>query len=161
MFFALAGKHAERPQLAHPTALDQATYTLEDYRALFEGVTQEQAIGEASTAYLHHPQSAKCIRQHIPHVKLIAILRDPVERAYSNYVMYIQWGLETRDFPRAVREKENRVVGEYPPGRLYVQLGFYYSQLRNYFATFDQEQLKVHLYEDFRNDPSSSQDRID
>jgi len=153
MFFTSAGTHPEGSRLPHPTALGQAIANLEDYEALFADVDEEKAIGEASTAYLHNPQAAQRIKQSIPDVKLIAVLRHPVERAYSNYVMYCEWGLENRDFARAVREKDDRVVGEYPPGRLYVELGFYYNQLRRYLDTFNQEQLKIYLYDDLRKDP--------
>ncbi|MEQ9368153.1 MAG: hypothetical protein RIG63_03850 [Coleofasciculus chthonoplastes F3-SA18-01] len=49
--------------------------TLEDYKALFQGTSDEIAIGEASTSYLTHPQAAERIQYHIPNAKLIAINR--------------------------------------------------------------------------------------
>ena len=57
--------------------------TLEEYTALFDGVTTETAIGEATPHYLVYPVAAQRIRDLIPGVRLIASLRDPVDRAYS------------------------------------------------------------------------------
>ena len=66
--------------------------TLEDYQALFQEASDEIAIGEASTSYLTHPQTAERIQYHIPHAKLIAILRDPANRTYSLYIMLLMLG---------------------------------------------------------------------
>ena len=106
MFFTLEGKNIDRTEVSRQITLKTAVNDIEDYQALFQGVSNEKAIGEASTAYLHCPWCAERIKQYIPDVKLIAILRDPIERAYSNYLMYVRWGLETLDFPEAVRQEE-------------------------------------------------------
>ncbi len=57
---------------------------LGDYLSYFEGAAAETAIGEATPEYLVVPEDPKRIRQRIPHARLIAILRDPTERAYSH-----------------------------------------------------------------------------
>ncbi|MEQ8999686.1 MAG: sulfotransferase domain-containing protein [Coleofasciculus sp. B1-GNL1-01] len=66
--------------------------TLEDYQALFQGASDEIAIGEASTSYLTHSKAAERIQCHIPNAKLIAILRDPAYRTYSLYIMLLMLG---------------------------------------------------------------------
>src|SRR3989338_3833819 len=67
--------------------LGDAINTREDYEREFEGVKNEKAIGETSPAYLAVPTAPERIHGLIPHAKLIAILRDPAERAYSHYLM--------------------------------------------------------------------------
>ena len=61
------------------------TANIEEYRALFRGASDEKAIGEASTMYLYSPQAPSRIKHYIPKVKLIAIFRNPVDRAYSTF----------------------------------------------------------------------------
>jgi len=153
MFFTLEGKKLDRTRPGHQITLKNGVNNIDDYQALFQGVSNEKAIGEASTAYLHRPWSADRIMRYIPNVKLIAILRDPVERAYSNYLMYVRWGLETLNFPQAVREEEIRISNNYPQGWHYVKLGFYYQPLMHFSGQFHQSQIKVYLYEDFVNSP--------
>ena len=88
----------------------QIVKDLENYRKLFQGVTEERAIGEASTVYLYSSRTAERIHSYIPDAKLIAILRDPVERAYSNYVQAIHSDREPLDdFLQAFREEQNRI----------------------------------------------------
>ncbi|MGQ4646866.1 sulfotransferase domain-containing protein [Lyngbya aestuarii] len=67
-----------------------AITNLEDYRALFQGVSDEIAIGESSTTYLELPQiTAERIKSDVPNAKLIAILRNPVDSVYSIYLIDI------------------------------------------------------------------------
>ena len=123
------------------------------YQYLFKGVSDEKAIGEASHCYLYEPQAVARIRQHLPDAKLVAILRNPVDRAYSHFLHMVRNGTEPlTDFVQAIREEEtganqNRSVQDY------VGRGRYYAQLKRYFDAFDRKQLKVYLYEDLTNAP--------
>lgn len=154
MFFTLDGNLPDRNEPSHQITLKEAVSNIEDYRALFQNVSDQRAIGEASTSYLHCPWSAENIKRYIPDVKLIAILRDPIQRAYSNYLMYVRWGLETLSFAQAVRKEENRIRNDYPMGWHYVRLGFYYEPLKHYFDLFDPAQIRVYLYEDWNIKPA-------
>ena len=84
-FFALEG---ETLNFNGPTrGINQTSInTLEAYSQLFQKVTTEKAIGEASTIYLSSPKAPERIKHYLPDVKLIAILRDPSERAFSSYM---------------------------------------------------------------------------
>lgn len=120
---------------------------IKDYQALFEGVSDQTAVGEASTEYLRSPKAPKQIWHHIPDIKLIAILRDPVERAHAAYLMHIREGWETLDFAQALQEEETRIRNNWSFGH-YATAGFYYTPLKRYFDMFDRSQIKVYLYED-------------
>ena len=123
------------------------------YQHLFKGVSDEKAIGEASHCYLYEPQAVARIQQHLPDAKLVAILRNPVDRAYSHFLHMVRNGTEPlTDFVQALREEEtnayqNRSLQDY------VGRGRYYAQLKRYFDAFDRKQLKVYLYEDLTNAP--------
>ena len=158
-FFALEG---EKPDFRGPSDLEimrrsnsvSLTTDIEAYRALFRGVSDETAIGEASTWYLYVPKAPERIQQHIPNAKLIVILRNPVERAYSSFLHLVRGGREPlTDFAQALREEETRIYDNWEPLWHYKQMGFYYVQLRRYYDSFDREQIGVYLYEDFENDP--------
>lgn len=126
--------------------------SLETYKQLFDGVTQEAAIGEASPLYLYSPKAVERIKHYIPNAKLIVILRNPVERAYSCYTHLIREGFETLSFREALEEEKKRIQKNWAHLWHYQTAGYYHEQLKRYFDTFDRNQIKVYLYEDFNTD---------
>lgn len=135
-------------------ALKGTVTDLETYKQLFEGVQNEKAIGEASPTYLSHPRAPERIKHYIPDAKLVAVLRHPAERAYSHFLHSVQKGLEPLNatFEEAISTPSVK-VGRYVRHRSYVSMGFYAQQLQRYFQLFDKDQIRIYLFEDFRNDP--------
>jgi len=127
---------------------------LNTYKKLFEGVTNEKAIGEASTTYLACPWTPKLIKETIPDVKMIAVLRNPVDRAWSHYLMHAAKGhpMFSADFAKAIQEtKVYRRAGEtWKFG--YISMGMYYEQLQRYYSIFEREQIKIIFYQDILDD---------
>lgn len=120
--------------------------TFDDYCQLFKDVKDEIAIGEASPNYLFHYQSsAPKIKKYLPDAKLIAILRNPVERAYSDYLMHIRDAIGYRPLSEQIKYSAHK--------SFILRKGFYYEPLRFYYEQFGQEQIKVFLYEDFCQQP--------
>ncbi len=130
-----------------------AVTTLPAYEALFAARTTERAIGEASPFYLCIDGVAERMAQRIPDAKLIAVLRDPAERAFSNYVMFLRDRRETLSFRRALAECEARRRAHWAQGWQYVDMGFYARQLRRFYAVYPAAQIKVCFYEDLDRDP--------
>jgi hypothetical protein len=159
-FFASEGKipdfRGPIPPGLRPKSTKRAPYAItdiEDYRALFDGVTSETAIGEASHSYLYTPGAPERIRKYMPDARLIAVLRDPVERAYSHFCFMVQNGREpAADFVRAIEEEEAGMRNDWWPTFQYLRVGFYYAQLRRYFDLFAPGQIKIYLQEDLRFD---------
>ena len=109
------------------------------------------AIGEASPWYLHMPKASERIKHYIPEAKLIAILRDPVERAYSQFGMHLGFNYEPiADFTQAIRAESEPIRSNWSPRWYYKQRGFYYAQLKRYFDLFERNQIRVYLYEEFQ-----------
>ena len=126
---------------------------LEDYRSLFEGVSQD-TIGEVCTDYIYGSKDPERIYHHIPNAKLIAILRDPSDRGYSQFLGNYRDGIEPlTDFADALREEDARIANNWHYRWHYKQRGFYYAQLKRYFDRFDDRQIKVYLYEDYADHP--------
>lgn len=132
-----------------------------EYRALFAGVANEAVVGEACTAYLYDPEAPARIRRLIPDTKLIAVLRDPVERAYSSFLQQVRDGLETTtDFAEALAFESERMRQNWRPLWHYRQRGFYFEQIARYLEHFERSQLRIFLYEDLQQDPAGMMKEI-
>ncbi len=114
--------------------------TIEDYGKLFDGVKNEIAIGEASPNYLFHYQSSSArIQQYVPDAQLIAVLRNPTERAYSDYLMHIRDAINYRPLEKQIEHSVHK--------SFILQKGFYYTPIKYYLDIFGKDQVKVFLYE--------------
>ena len=138
------------------------------YRAHFPflGKLHEQNAQtfEASPYYLFHPLCARRIREKLGPVRLITILRNPIDRAYSHYQMEVRLGREKQDFEKAiwnddemVRQKARVVNGtngnnRYFSEKSYLQRGNYIEQLDEYFRIFPKENIHVIIFEEFISD---------
>jgi Sulfotransferase family len=156
-FFAFEG---EKPYFRGPGDQELYNYIVVDnlgeYLALFQGASSETAIGEASVNYLYLPRACARIKHYLPEAKLIAVLRDPVERAYSSFLHMTRDGREPlNDFAQALRAEGGRIQDGWAPIWHYKQAGFYHAQLKRYYEAFAREQIRVYLYEDLNNDPVS------
>ena len=114
--------------------------------------------GEASPHYLFHPLGPQRVAQTIPDVRLIALLRNPVERAWSHYRRYIYLGRETLPFTEAIAEEEQRLSAD--PYDLaghtsYLARGLYANQLDHWFDLFPRGRLLILRSEDFYADPGA------
>jgi len=161
-FFAFEG---EKPRFQGPG--DQELYNyivvddVEGYRRLFQGASKETAIGEASANYLYIPRARDRIRHYVPEAKLIAVLRNPAERAYSSFLHMTRDSREPfDDFAQALQAEQERVQNNWGPIWHHKRAGFYYAQLKRYHEAFDRDQIKVYLYEDLRNNPIGVQKDI-
>lgn len=114
------------------------------YRSLFVDAQPGQLIGEDTTTYLCSPYASSRIAKLLPDVKLIALLRDPVDRAYSQYFHNVRAGRHSVSFERTLRTN---------PGALLMH-GFYYEQLERYRGFMDAGQMLVLFFEDFAADPT-------
>jgi Sulfotransferase family len=125
------------------------------YLDLFARTEPGMAAGEASVSYLYRPATAERIFRRLPHVKLIAILRNPVERAYSAFSYLRERGSEPlSDFTEALAAEDARVRENWTHIWHYKCMGFYGEQLARYFRRFDREQIHVLTLDDFVEDPA-------
>lgn len=153
-FFAFEG---EKLDFRGPgiTINEIAVTDTKSYCKLFDGVSNEVAIGEASTTYLPTSRASKRIKYHIPDAKLIAVLRNPVDRAYAAFMHAVRDGREPiTNFDEALQAEEDRIKNNWGFLWRYQSLGFYSEQIRSYFDSFKQGQIKVYIYDDFTNSPS-------
>jgi hypothetical protein len=108
---------------------------------MFAGAKDELAIGEVSPQYIRCPTAAQRIRERIPHVKLVASLRNPADRAFSGFLMRTRRGEAVDSFYKELTAQSS-----------HVKEGFYYHRLKRYLDLFPREQLKIYLFEEFKKD---------
>ncbi len=127
-----------------------------DYAALWRGAERFRARGEASTSYLYLPSAAPEIHRQLPSVRMIAVLRDPTERAHSNYLHMRRDAREPlADFSAALDAEPERIRRGWAHHFHYRTCGFYSAQLRRFFALFPREQIRIYLYEELSEDPAA------
>lgn len=124
-----------------------------EYQALFDGARNERAIGEVSPVYLASTQAASRIAERIPEVKLLAIVRNPVERAYSRFLGRTRDGLEKRtSFAAIIQEEEKAGLLRDDASGTYVASGFVFHFLGSYLERFPRESFCVRVFEDLKSD---------
>jgi len=124
-----------------------------DYLQLFKESYNEKCIGEISNGYLYSKIAAKEIYDFNPNAKIIIVLRDPVERAFSHWLMDLRGDDVCRkSFLDAINEDQNNKEKGWGKSHLYIELGMYYEQIKRYLDVFPQEQILILLFDDLKND---------
>jgi len=130
----------------------KAVTSLQMYLALFQGAKQK-ALGEASANYLYSATAPKTIAKFSPNAKLIAVLRNPVDRAYSSYLYTLRDGRETAtSFEQALELEQKRIADNWEHLWHYSEMGFYFEQIKRYLEYFPEQQIKIILQEDLKKD---------
>jgi hypothetical protein len=162
-FFDTSYEKGERWYRGHfPTRLGPKGY-----------VGTPKITGEGSPYYLFHPSAPERVSNMLPEVKLIAMLRDPVSRAYSHYWHEVQRGFESLSFEQAMDSEAERLAGEderlqADPGYTsfshqhwsYLARGRYAEQLRGWYARFPRGQILVISSKEFFADTDGVYSRI-
>ena len=131
--------------------------SLSEYFSMFSSVENESAIGEASPAYIYNENAPHLIKEHLPDVKIIAILRQPTDRAYSNFLHTKRADRENvNSFEQAIKIEKERISDNWSPLYHYIQKGFYSVQLKRYYNLFPKENIKVYLFEDVVKNPKET-----
>lgn len=149
-----------RDHRGRPAVIARTSVTDTDaYRDLFPGVG-DGVTGETSPAYLYVPETAANIAARVPDARLVAILRDPVDRAVSAYQHLLREGREPLDLEAAVDAEPRRIEAGWGILWRYVDAGRYATQLQRYLERFDPSQLLVLLHEDLVDDPVATCQRV-
>ena len=121
------------------------------YLRLFRRAEGYKAIGEASPSYLWEANAPYRISRAVPDAKIIILLRDPVERAYSHYLMDVREGLQDLPFCEALQRDWSERSKGWSVSHLYVELGLYAQQVRRYLDIFGPEQVLILMFEELTN----------
>lgn len=123
-----------------------------EYAQLFDPAPSESVvIGECSTSYLWSKVAPTNIAKTHPKARILIMLRDPISRLYSHYMMARKYGFTSRPLIDAVKSDMNHPQKGWGSSELFVELGLYTDQIARYKALFPETQIKIMLTSDLRN----------
>jgi len=171
--YSLAARHPEI-EMAKPVVPEPKFFLRDDLyekglsyysRTWFAFIPQDKHAGEKSTNYLESAVAAERIRRCLPAVRLVFILRNPIDRAFSNYLWSRQSGLQAADFETALaqedaRERDMPQALRYSRPHALFSRGLYAELLRPYFLRFPREQILVLRFEDILVAPEGVAERF-
>ncbi len=157
---------------AHPNVIKQkvnefAYFVLDEmynegYDSAFEKYF-EKSSGNSNTVIaknvgvMYMPNAIKRLHEHNPHVHVVLLLRNPVERAYSNYYYALRKGDETLEsFEQAIEAEPKRLQQDAKHWRncAYLNRGLYCNSIEEFLKYFPKKQLHIYLFENFKKEPS-------
>jgi hypothetical protein len=162
-FFAFDGEQTDLPLTDEALQRMRANSVVDagSYHQLFLRRRGAQAVGDVSPAYLYSSVAARQIRQVVPDIRLIAILRDPVDRAYSAYFRRADVDPDPGVFVEtAEREHEKMERGDKLPLYPLIKGGLYSQHLPSYLDLFSSDRRMFCIFETFWNDHLSSLEEI-
>lgn len=124
----------------------------EQYIKLFRNVKNEKAIGEITNSYLYSKEAARNIHSTFPDAKVIMMLRNPIDRAFSHYLMDLRIGYETADFMTAVKKDMARDPKGWGISNLYIEIGMYAEQVKRFVEVIPEQQRRIYIFDDFKKD---------
>lgn len=128
----------------------KALRSREEYFSAFSRAPEGSVIGEVTHVYLYAEESPGLIREALGTPRIIAFLRNPVDRAYSQFAFHREFGLDPLDtFEEAVEREAERIRAGWDPVYHYVGRGFYGSQLTRYYRLFPESAIRVYKFEEF------------
>jgi Sulfotransferase family len=134
--------------------------SMEEYRAAFRGSDGAAAVGEVSPSYLYHESCHEEIARTLPGVRCIAVVRNPVDRAFSNWVHQRRIGAETLSFADALRAEEQRRADGWGDFWRYADHSRYVDRLNSLAGAVGRQNLLVLAFPDVVGDPGATQERL-
>lgn len=125
------------------------------YRLLYADAGGAAAVGDGSTSNLSVPGAAAVLARDVPDARIVAILRHPVDRAFSHWSHFRAAGAEPLDFAEAVQAEAERLAAGMPATYQYLGRSRYCRQLAPYYDLFRRDQVLVHLYDDLVADSAA------
>jgi hypothetical protein len=160
-FFLTDGPPPTRGGPGDVTTYREHVWRREDYEALFDPASAGVLRGESTPFYLYNRNAQARIQALVPGAKLIVILRDPVERAHSNWTHLWSAGLDPfGDFVEACAQEQRRIEAGWADFWHYTALGRYGEQLEHLYTVFPREQVFVFRYRELVENPARVLDRI-
>ncbi len=137
----------EQPSYGERVVLEEG-----HYYALFQNAGNYSIVGEASPSYLWDINAPYRIKKANPKAKIIILLREPIDRAFSHYLMDVRRGIQRESCYDALAGDYVRERKGWGVSHLYVELGLYSEQIERYFNTFDSNQILILQFKELKMD---------
>lgn len=129
--------------------------TIEEYLQLYRDAKDEKVIGEISNGYLYSSVASNEIYHFNNDAKVVMVLRNPIERAFSHWKMDLRGNdVYRKSFIGAIEDDLMKTDKGWGRSHLYIELGLYYEQVKRYMDLFPKNQILIFLYEDLDRSPN-------
>lgn len=160
-FFMCDGPPPTRGGPGDAKSFRERIWRREEYEALFDGAPEGTLRGESTPFYLYDRDAQRRLHDAVPNARLIALLRDPIERAHSNWAHLWSAGLEPQgDFVAACMLEQRRAKAGWATFWRYLDLGRYGEQLQRLYERFPRDQVLLLRYRQLRDEPAKTLDEI-
>jgi len=146
-----------------PSIRQQSLYYDEDiidseksYNAIFKSAAQSQILGESSVSYFYYDSVPAKIYEYNPASKIVIVLRNPIERAYSHYLMDSRLGYCSKKFVEIVRNPNDNPLHY----QQYIKISQYTKPVTRYLKTFGSDNIHLIIQERFRNNPQKELQKL-
>lgn len=137
------------------SVLSEIPKNFDEYFKNYSHKRENQIAVDVSPSYLFHYKSAGLIKKALPNVKIVFILRRPEEKVFSQYLHLASEGREILTFEEALNQENSRKTKGFSDMWLYTESGYYSDAICAFQSSLGVENVKVILFDDFRNDPGS------
>jgi len=125
------------------------------YEAEFAGARGEKVLGDISPSYFDFAEVAPAMRRELEDARIVILLRDPVAKAFSQYMHLVRDGRETLCFYDALQAEAERTGRHWSMIWRYAASSLYADRLRHYLDSFGDRRVRIHLFEEFVAQPQS------
>lgn len=136
----------------------QITKNLKWYLEHFNETDGKVWIGEKTPTYSYHPEAAERIYKEFPKIKLIWLLRDPIDRAYSHYNFFLQRGQEYASFKQAINRELKGQTDHFTKN--YLDRSIYVNQISAFQEYFSLDNMIFLKYEDYIHSPQQTINQV-
>ncbi len=147
-------RNSSGPGDAH--VLRSACATRAEYEAFFTGAQDARAVGEVSPSYLYYADAADALRAELGEIRIVVVVRDPIEKAYSQYMHLVRDNREPLSFRDALEAEQQRTHSGWAALWRYAGSSLYMPGIERYRSTFGAERVKVIVQDDLRADPATA-----
>ncbi len=133
------------------------------YHSHFDPLPSQRLLGEATPVLMYYLQAPRRIWEYNPDIKLIMVLRNPIDRAYSHWNMQRDRGRDSRSFWEAIHTEDDKTRETLPAQNIkysYIARGFYSEQIRRLRSYFPASQMLALKSESLREEPTECMDQI-
>jgi len=127
--------------------------TFNEYLSFFRHCDGSKMAVDISPSYLFHHEAAEVIKHFLSDVRIVFILRNPVEKGFSQYLHLVAAGRETVSFEEALERESKRKAQGFADMWLYRASGYYSVALEHFMQVFGRKNMKIFYYEEFLHDP--------
>ena len=133
--------------------LSHICQTREEYESFYAQATKQYAVGEISPSYLYFSEVSRRIKEELDDPKIIIILRNPIDKAFSQYMHLVRDNREMLGFYDALIAEKDRIRRSWAAIWRYAESSLYHSRVKNYLDVFGESNVRIFLYDDLVRSP--------